>query len=62
MPSVVSIPPNIMTAAFEMTSASVSGPAASDSTITLTGTAMARAASRLRRTWYPRGACTGTRC
>ncbi len=28
MPSVVSIPPNIMTAAFEMASASVSGPAA----------------------------------
>jgi hypothetical protein len=31
MPSVVSIPPNIMTAAFEIASASVSGPAASDS-------------------------------
>ena len=30
-------------------------------TMTLIRTAMARAASRLRRTWYPRGACTGTR-
>ena len=31
-------------------------------TMTLIRTAMASAASRLRRTWNPRGACAGTRC
>ena len=31
-------------------------------TLTLIRTAMASAASRLRRTWNPRGACAGTTC